>query len=229
MAAPPPARALTIAGHAVPVTIARHRLARRYVVRVAPDGGLRLTVPRGASLAGGIAFAQRQADWIAREIDRQRARQAPWVTGSLAWFRGELHSIHVTHSAVHLGTEIVPLASPCADVRAAVEGHLRRLAADELPDRCRLLARESQVDFASVSVRNQKSRWGACSPSRAITLNWRLVQMPARVSDYVILHELAHIRHPNHSRRFWREVGRVCAWWQDAERWLRRHGRELLP
>lgn len=213
----------------MPVTIARHRLARRYVVRVAPDGGLRLTVPRGASLAGAFAFAQRQADWIVREMDRQRARQAPWVTGSRAWFRGELQAMSVSDSAVSFGTEIVPLASPDADVRATVEAHLRALAAAELPERCRALARESRVTFTTVSVRNQKSRWGACSPSRAITLNWRLIQMPARVCDYVILHELSHVRHPNHSHRFWHEVERVCAWWKDAERWLRRHGRELLP
>ena len=229
MAGLPPARALTIAGRAMPVTIARHRLARRYVVRVGPDGGLRLTVPRGASLAGAFAFAQRQADWIRREVDRQRARQAPWVTGSRAWFRGELQALCVGDSTVSIGSEHVHLASPDADVRAAVEAHLRRLAAAELPDRCRALARESQVQFSTVSVRNQKSRWGACSPRRAITLNWRLIQMPDRVRDYVILHELSHVRHPNHSRRFWREVERVCAWWKDAERWLRRHGRELLP
>ena len=72
-----------------------------------------------------------------------------------------------------------------------------------------------------MSVRNQRSRWGACSSRRVITLNWRLIQMPATVRDYVIFHELMHIRHPNHSRRFWREVEGVCAWWREAERWLR--------
>ena len=79
----PHSRKLTIEGQQVPVTIMRHRLARRYVVRVSPDGaGLRLTVPRGASLAGGFAFAARQAAWISREIDRQRERHAPWGHGS---------------------------------------------------------------------------------------------------------------------------------------------------
>jgi predicted metal-dependent hydrolase len=229
MAGSPTARALTIAGRAMPATIARHRLARRYVVRVSPDGGVRLTVPRGASLAGAFAFAQRQSDWIVREMERQRVRREPWVSGSRAWFRGELREILVSDSAVSLGTEIVPLTSADADVRATIEAHLRALAAVELPERCRALARDSQVNFTGVSVRNQKSRWGACSPSRSITLNWRLIQMPDRVSDYVILHELSHVRHPNHSYRFWREVERVCAWWKDAERWLRRHGRELLP
>src|SRR6187402_716839 len=85
----PRVRQLSIAGREIPVTIARHRLARRYVVRVSPDGGVRLTVPRGASLAGGFAFAERQSEWITREMERQRLRRIPWGTGTRAWFRGE--------------------------------------------------------------------------------------------------------------------------------------------
>lgn len=223
-------RQLTIEGQPVPVLVTRHRLARRYVVRLSPDGeGLRLTVPRGASLAGGLAFAARQAAWISRELDRQRERHAPWKTGSRAWFRGEQVPIAVSGSMAKFGEETVALRGPDADVRQAIEAKLRGLAADELPERCRALAREAGIRVADVSVRNQRSRWGACSSKHVITLNWRLVQMPKSVADYVIYHELMHVRQPNHSRRFWREVDSVCAWRRDAERWLRKHGRELLP
>jgi predicted metal-dependent hydrolase len=222
-------RQLSIAGRDIPVTIARHHLARRYVVRVSADGSLRLTVPRGASLAGGFAFAARQADWIAREMDRFQERHAPWGNGSRMWFRGELVPITVTGSRATFGPEVVALRSPTDDVRTAVESRLRGIAADELPTRCKALARTAGVQVARVSVRNQRSRWGACSPGCVITLNWRLIQMPPSVSDYVIFHELVHVKHPNHSRRFWREVDRVCGWWRDAEKWLRKQGRELLP
>ena len=225
----PRVRQLRIAGHDVPVTIARHRLARRYVVRVSPEGCVRLTVPRGASLAGGLAFAKRQAEWITREMDQQRARHAPWVTGSRAWFRGELVPVTVCGSHATLGPEVVKLRSADTDVRTALESRLRAIASRELPERCLALARDSHVTVERVSVRNQRSRWGACSAGKVITLNWRLVQMPQSVSDYVIFHELMHLRQPNHSRRFWREVDKVCVWWRDAERWLRKHGRELLP
>jgi predicted metal-dependent hydrolase len=106
---------------------------------------------------------------------------------------------------------------------------MRELAALELPDRCQALALREGLDVADVRVRNQRSRWGACSPRRVITLNWRLIQMPQEVSDYVIVHELMHLKQPNHSRRFWREVDQACAYWRTAERWLRRYGRALLP
>jgi predicted metal-dependent hydrolase len=74
-----------------------------------------------------------------------------------------------------------------------------------------------------VTVRNQRSRWGSCSRHGTISLNWRLIQTPTHVQDYIILHELCHLREMNHSARFWREVERVCPNSAAAERWLNQH------
>jgi predicted metal-dependent hydrolase len=219
---------VTVAGRNVPVTIARHRKARRYVVRVAPDGGVRLTVPRGASIAGGLSFATRQSSWIERQLHRLRVRDAPWQTGTEILFRGEKVALALDDRVARVGSETVLLPRGAVNVRAAVEEHLCALATRELPPRCLELANQTGVRVDRVVVRNQRSRWGACSPSRTITLNWRLVQMPPSVSDYILFHELMHVRQPNHSRKFWREVASVCAWWREAERWLRRHGRDII-
>jgi predicted metal-dependent hydrolase len=72
-------------------------------------------------------------------------------------------------------------------------------------------------------VRNQKSRWGSCSRRGTISLNWRLIQAPAFVLDYIILHELCHLEHMNHSRRFWRQVEHLYPGFKAAERWLKQH------
>src|SRR2546430_242181 len=72
-----------------------------------------------------------------------------------------------------------------------------------------------------VTVRNQRSRWGSCSVRGTISLNWRLVQTPVFVRDYIVLHELAHLKEMNHSRRYWREVARLCPEFEQAERWLK--------
>ena len=218
---------LSIAGHTYQVAIARHRWARRYVLRVAADGSLRLTVPRGASIGGGLKFAEGQAGWIARERARQQSKAAPWRDGTTVWFRGRRENLSTVGSTVVLGETRLESLDGRGDLRREFERHLADLAARELPPRLWELARLHDLDVAHVSVRNQRSRWGACSPKRVITLNWRLVQMPPSVSEYVMLHELMHLRQPNHSRRFWREVESVCGWWRDAERWLRRHGREI--
>jgi len=95
------------------------------------------------------------------------------------------------------------------------------LAARELPSRLFELARIHGFAVSSVSVRNQRTRWGSCSPSGRISLNWRLVQVPPEVRDYVLLHELTHLRHLDHSPRFWRELARVCPHHAEARRWLR--------
>jgi predicted metal-dependent hydrolase len=100
---------------------------------------------------------------------------------------------------------------------------LKRRARTELPARLRQLAAQHGFEAGRVTIRDQRSRWGSCSPSGDISLNWRLVTMPNAVRDYVLLHELAHLREPNHSRRFWRLVSRICPTWRDARRWLREY------
>ncbi len=105
---------------------------------------------------------------------------------------------------------------------------LREIAETQLSDRCRELADKHAVPITGVTVRDQRSRWGSCSARGAISLNWRLIRMPGYVSDYVILHELMHRRQPNHGSGFWREVGLVCPEWRDAEKWLRKNGRDFL-
>lgn len=208
---------IDVGSHTYAVSIARHRRARRYVLRMTADGALRITVPRGASVAGGVAFARRQGAWIAREQARRIVRNRAWADGGLVWFRGE---------RVPLETIVRPKEGE--RLREVFEAHLRAMANAELPARCMDLAKQHGLAVSRVTIRNQRSRWGSCSSRGTIALNWRLVQMPAAVSDYVILHELMHIKQPNHSRRFWKEVAAVCDGWRAAEHWLRTHGRELL-
>jgi predicted metal-dependent hydrolase len=226
--APRPESVLVVDDETYPVTITRHRRARRFVLRMTADGALRLTVPRGASIAGGLAFAKGQGRWIAREAARRAERAGPWGTGTLIWFRGLQVPLAVSQARVAFAVESVALPDGVVNVRDAIEAHLRRRAAAELPPRCLDLARLHGLTVSRVSIRNQRSRWGSCSSRGAIALNWRLIQMPPEVSDYVILHELMHLKQPNHSRQFWREVEAVCDGWRAAEQWLRTHGRELL-
>ena len=97
----------------------------------------------------------------------------------------------------------------------------------ELPPRLLELAGELGLQVPKVSVRNQRWRWGSCSPKGHICLNWRLVTMPGWVRDYVLVHELMHLRRLDHSRKFWKLVAQACPAYQDARRWLREHGRSM--
>jgi len=104
-----------------------------------------------------------------------------------------------------------------------MERDLRVRANRELPARLIELAAQHGLTVARVSVRNQRWRWGSCSRRGHICLNWRLVTMPPWVRDYVMLHELMHLKRMDHSPRFWKLVERVCPDFKAARCWLREH------
>jgi predicted metal-dependent hydrolase len=103
----------------------------------------------------------------------------------------------------------------------------RARATRELPPRLLELAAAHGLAVSKVSVRNQRWRWGSCSPSGHVCLNWRLVSMPPWVRDYVMIHELMHLRRMDHSRKFWKLVAQACPDYEAARRWLRQNGRTL--
>jgi predicted metal-dependent hydrolase len=84
------------------------------------------------------------------------------------------------------------------------------------------------VAYDRIRIRGQRTLWGSCSPRGTLSFNWRLVLAPPEVLDYVVVHELCHLRVPNHSRRFWALVQRHRPHWRDQRDWLRDNGPELL-
>lgn len=215
------------------IEFVRVRRARRYILRVRPDGTLRVTVPSGGSRREAEQFVRKHQRWIRRERDRVQGERAPreWRDGSEILLRGDAVQIMVERRAdtavVSYGERTLVTAA-ADDVRAAVERDLRDLAKSELVPRLQQLAAEHNLQPGVITVRNQRSRWGSCARSGNIALNFRLVQMPADVRDYVLLHELMHIRQQNHSRRFWKLVESVCPEFRAAERWLRTVGKTLF-
>lgn len=221
----------------VPLRFVRHPRARRYVLRLCSDGAARVTVPRGGSYSEGKRFANRNIGWLEKQLLRQASRSVTareWTAGTEILFRGENVRLDFSKSLqrfeVRFADQVIPIrqlatfnAQPATNLRPAVEKHLWKLAARELPTRVAELAKEHQFEVRRVSVRNQRSRWGSCSRHGTISLNWRLIQTPVFVRDYIILHELAHLKEMNHSKRYWREVTQLCPDFARAERWLKAH------
>ena len=171
----------------IPLQFVRHPRARRYVIRVQPDGTVRVTVPRWGSKRQAQDFADQQCAWIERQ--RRRAEQRRLEA------RPEL---------------------PTDTINA-----LRLQAHAQLPDQLRRLADINGLRVSRVSVRNQRWRWGSCSPNGHICLNWRLVLMPDFVREYVLIHELMHLKRLDHSKAFWKLVTAACPRSTEARKWLR--------
>ena len=216
------------------VEFVRVRRARKYILRVRPDGTLRVTIPRGGSRREAEDFVALNKRWVEVERARVAERHAP-----VEWYEGDsvpLHGVATTITTelkgrsrmVAFGGTRVRVPPDAVNLRPAVETALRHIAARELVPRLQALAAEHGLTVTRVTVRNQRSRWGSCSTSGVIALNFRLVQMPPWVSDYVLLHELMHLRQQNHSRRYWRLVEQVCPEFRAAEKWLRSDGKALF-
>ena len=216
-----------------PIEFVRMRKARRYIMRVRPDGSLRVTIPRGGTKTEAIAFLGRHLSWIHKERARLSREQTPvrWTAGTPVLLDGVAHHIVVLDGP---GGPLVSYAGRSVrvktldDVRPVIEADLKVLARERLVPRLTELARQHGLAFTRVSIRGQRSRWGSCSRSGAIALNFRLVQMPPEVCDYVLIHELMHLKQQNHGPRFWALVEAACPGYREAERWLRRSGRSLF-
>ena len=216
------------------IDLIRVRRARRYILRVRPDGSLRVTVPRGGSRAGALRFVEAHLQWIVEERARLEAEHSPrqWIAGSRIMLRGELVTVHTFPGpgglTVSYGDRTIAAPWGNGDLRPLIETDLRGLARESLVPRLHELAAHHGLTVARVTIRNQRSRWGSCSRGGSIALNFRLVQMPPAIRDYVLIHELMHLKQQNHGPRFWRLVETACPGFRAAERWLKNEGRALF-
>ncbi len=220
---------------AIALRIVKSPRAKRYLLRLDPDGAARLVIPRRGSRAEAMRFLERSQEWLQRRHAQWRAQRAtrqPWLDGATFLFRGEPVVLRVTvdfsGTMLAFAGETLRGVMPAGDYRAAIQAYLRVLATRELPVRTRELAQEHAIAIRRVTVRAQKTRWGSCSSRGTLSLNWRLIQAPPFVQDYLIIHELMHCRQMNHSARFWKLVAEAFPSWREAEAWLKRTRLENL-
>jgi predicted metal-dependent hydrolase len=187
--------------------------------------------PKPRSGEGGCIFVRHRwaRRYILRVLDdgtlrvtlprRGSKREAEaFVERSASW---------IAHQRERMAQPVSPQSSAFVARGSGETGSFRR-AKSELPQQLLALARAHNITVTRISVRNQRSRWGACSARGSITLNWRLILVPDFVREYVMIHELMHRRELNHSSRFWRHVAAACPDHDAARRWLRTEGQRLF-
>jgi predicted metal-dependent hydrolase len=213
------------------VTWRRSARARRVSLRIDPaTTTVIVTLPARASRSAGMALLMSHSDWV---TDRLAAlpEAVAFKDGALVPLGGVLHRIrHVPHRRG--GTYIL-------DQELHVSGDvdfLERRVADFLRQEARrrltaLVAAKSTfigVRPRRLTVRDTRSRWGSCAADKSLSLSWRLVMAPPFVQDYVVAHEVAHMRHMNHGRDFWALVDELTPHTKAAVPWLRVEGARLL-
>lgn len=212
----------------------RRVTARHFRLTVPSRHQARCTVPPGASLEDARRFVQHARDWLARQVASHPGPEpdhTPLVPGGEYWLHGQPERLRpdpISGGMVLGGWTLSDLPAS-GDLRPALEDALRLRADLALRSRTAELAARLGLEPPPVRIRPQRARWGSCSPRGTVSLNWRLIQIPPEVRDYVILHELVHLRHPGHTTRFWAEVRQVFPDWAGAEAWLRGHSHRFLP
>lgn len=227
-------------GREIPYLLRRSQRARTWRLEVGPGTGLRVIVPARFAARRIPTILQARRRWVLQTLDWAVRLPPPLAhdglgRGQTVWYRGASLALAVTvqpgqPAAVTASDHTLSVSVRRRDgalVRRAVRAWCRRQAQVIVPPRVAALAAHHGWRYHSVAIGDQRSRWGSCSRAGRLRFNWRLVLVPPVVLDYVILHELAHVRALNHSPVFWRLVASVCPAYQTHRLWLRRHGAQL--
>lgn len=214
------------------------RARRRSIGIVIDDAGLRVAAPGHTPLAEVEAFMREKARWVLQRLSEWRAAPRPpvvdWTDGSVIALRGQPVRIELVAGrrdirleGDRLGIGISAHGEPAALRRRAIawiKEHARALFTERLA----LYASRLGVPAPALTLSSARTQWGVCREDGRVRLNWRLVHLPLHLVDYVVAHELAHLREMNHSKRFWAVVGSLYPEYANARAELR-ECRHRLP
>ena len=222
------------------LTYAIRRSARRkktVAVTVDPGGGVLLLAPEQISTSRLDAMVRRKAGWIVqrmRGVGANGVLPSPreFVSGESVMYLGRHYRLKVLpgetgEAKLRGGWLHVP--APAGEgqrdhVRAALVSWLRGHAEVRLPERVEMWRPKAGVEMPRVVISDQKRRWGSCDRSGTIRLNWRIIQAPMRLVDYVVVHELVHLPHRGHGREYWQALGRIMPDYERRREDLRERG-----
>ncbi len=229
---------VTAGAQTISYTVRTSRRARRLQMRMTVEEGLIVVLPAGLDPSLIAPFLDSHRQWILRHAERHerwRAQRGPRtiVDGASVLFRGEPHLVRIEAPArqrarprvVRRDREITLTVASDRAVRPVLEKWMRERAREAVHEEIAWL--NGQFSFHSVCLRDQKTRWGSCSRRGNLSFNWRLIMAPPEVLRYVVAHELAHLRQPNHSARFWRLLRTLYGDYEKPRLWLREEGGRL--
>jgi predicted metal-dependent hydrolase len=220
------------------------RSSRRSIGFAIDGSGLTITAPRWVTLADiETAIAEKQrwiftklTEWQTR-VEQRALPRVDWKDGAQVPYLGQ--PVRVTLGAPH-GTLLfdaqqaalavpLPVQADPQQIKDRVQGWLQSEAKRLFGERLAIYAAKLGVNYRAYALSSAATRWGSCSSDGKIRLNWRLIHFPLSIIDYVVAHELAHLREMNHSPRFWQTVESIFPEFREARQTLKHHPPELLP
>ncbi len=232
---------LTVGKTTIPYSIRVSERARRRRITVTP-GLVEVTVPAGAAVKSTAEFVEKKSRWIVRSLATVGAQPAAsngqrHVSGAKILYRGRRLMLRVEPADVE-DIEIrcrgrflvrVPKALPKQKyepaVAVAMEAWLKARAQSDIAGLAKRYAEALDVELVAARISDHRKMWGECDRNGVVRINWRLIQAPRAALEYVVAHELCHVRVRNHSPEFWKLLGTAMPDWevrkQQLERWER--------
>ena len=210
-------------------------------IRVSRPDCLELAAPTGMSWSQIQQLVETKRVWVLRQVRRLEAvaanpANASLTHGATLLYRGQPHTLllladaagrpNVTYSACNIAVHLPELVGEDNDpaVWQSLKQWYLEQSHQQLLERTRYWSTHIGVRPARISLRDQKTRWGSCSSRGTVSFNWRIIMAPPAVLDYLVVHELCHMLHPNHSPAYWREVARWIPDCREQRRWLKQNG-----
>ena len=220
---------LKLQGRDIDLAVRVNRRARRISLRVDPaDGRVVLVLPASRARAEGLRFAETKAAWLLARLADVPPRR-PFAEGEVTPLLGRPHVVRSEPSGcgVRVADGEIRVAGRPEHMARRLKDWLKAEARRDLSIRALSLAERIDERVTNVTVRESRTRWGSCTRGGRLSFCWRLVLAPEHVIDYVVAHEVAHLKHMNHGPRFWKLVGELCPEHAEARDWLRAKGAEL--
>jgi predicted metal-dependent hydrolase len=242
-----PRRRLTVAGsgrisldgQVVTYVVKRSTRAKLVRFEIRQGTGLTVVIPKAFEMGQVSGLLEAKASWILGKLARchvlgRLAAKSELKSGDRILYLGRDLVVlraqgdgnpagaNLEHNTLHVG-----LRSASDSLNTVVERWYRTQAARLIKGKAALYGALMGVTYDLLVIRGQKTRWGSCSRKGNLSFNWKLVMAPEPVLDYVVIHELAHLKEMNHTKKFWRLIDEHCPQWHQQRRWLKEHEAEL--
>ena len=221
---------ITYNGHKIPLGLRYNAKAKRIILRVDQEiGGAIITLPPYTPKTEALSLVNERVDWIADKI-REFPPKITLTDGQSLPLMGQpitiRHRPDFKMGVQLIGSELIT-SGKREHLHRRIVDWLKKYTKEIITPRANNMASQLECKINRISIRDTKSRWGSCSSQGNLSFCWRLIMTPDWVLNYVIAHEVSHLKHMDHSPEFWQIVGTLCVKPKQARIWLNQNGRKL--
>lgn len=215
-----------------------YRKRKSVEIRIEPSGMVRVRAPKGSDQAKVLELLESKSKWIIEHMDKyfeakEKKPESDYEAGDMyrvLWKTHELKLLinsEIFKATAKLEGDFIVVESNTEDkdiIAKAIDTFYKREARKIIKDRIKIYQKHFKSKPKEITFKNEKSRWGSCTSDRVINFNYRIIMAPLNIVDYLVVHEMCHLAHMNHSKSFWTMVGAILPDYKESREWLKYNG-----